>query len=307
MSDQMGFIGLGAMGLGMCRNLLAAGISVVGYDVDPLAVDTLAAAGGIAADSPAAVAREASLIAVCVLNSGQAEQVLFGTDGAAAALPTDAVVVMHTTMAPKQVKALAARLAAGNRTLVDAPVTGGKASAEAGTQTIIAAGPAIALARCRPAFEAMSARIYCVGDTAGSAASVKMINQLLVGVHMVATGEAIALAAKAGADPKTVYDVVTHGGGNSTAFQSRGQFMIAGDFEPRGALDLFVKDLGIVADTAAALEFPLPLGKAALAQFRAASDAGYGRQDAAAVVKLYERDGNVTVGASSTEQNTDDV
>ena len=297
MTEQIGFIGLGAMGLGMCRNLMAAGFQVVGYDINLDALAALEAAGGVVADTPAAAAAHCELLAVCVFDAGQAEQVLFGDGGAASTLPPGVVVAMHTTMAPQQVKGLAERLAAGGHTLVDAPITGGKAGADDGTLTIIAGGPAAALDQCNPAFEAMGKKIYRVGDTAGSAAGVKMINQLLVGVHMVATGEAMALAVKAGADPQTVYDVITHGGGNSNAFKSRAAFMIANDFTPRGALEIFVKDLGIVEATAGALEFPVPLASAALTQFRAAVEAGYGRDDAAAIVKVYEQAADVKVAA----------
>ncbi len=295
MNEQIGFIGLGAMGYGMCRNLMAAGFRVVGYDVNAEALAALEAAGGEVADTPAAAAADCAMLAICVFDAGQAEQILFGADGAAAALAAGTVVAMHTTMAPQQVKALAERLAAMDHTLVDAPITGGKVGADEGTLTIIAGGPAAALDQCNRAFEAMGKKIYRVGDTAGSAASVKMINQLLVGVHMVATGEAMALAAKAGADPQTVYDVITHGGGNSNAFKSRAAFMIADDFAPRGALEIFVKDLGIVEAAANALDFPVPLANAALTQFRAAVDAGYGREDVAAIVKVYEQAGDVKV------------
>ena len=286
---NIGFIGLGAMGDGMTKNLLKAGFTVNGYDVNPDAVARLAAAGGVAAADPATCAADADMLIVCVFSAEQANAVLFGDGGAASTLKPGTTVVMSTTMAPDACREMAARLEATGHLFIDAPVTGGKRGADAGTLTVIAAGSDAAMAAADGPFKAMGDRVYLVGDSAGAASSVKMINQLLVGTHVAVAAEAIALAARAGADPAVVYDVITHGAGNSVAFESRIPNILAGDYSPRGVVDIFIKDLGIVTEAGKALRFPLPIASAALQQFLAASAAGHGGEDDGAVVKVYEQ------------------
>jgi len=211
--------------------------------------------------------------------------------------------VMSTTMPPEQTRAIAARLAESGLLYVDAPITGGKEGADEGTLTVIASGSDAAMAAVDGAFRAMGNRVYRVGDAPGAASSVKMINQLLVGVHVVAAAEGIALAARAGADPKMVYEVITHGAGNSNAFQNRIPHILAGDFSPRGLLEIFIKDLGIVSDASRALRFPVPMASAALQQFLAAAAAGYSRSDGGAVVKVYEQLAGIDVAASAGKED----
>jgi len=300
--EKIGFIGLGSMGVGMSKNLLDAGYAVCGYDVDSSSMAKLVELGGSAATGPALVAADVSLLIVCVFSADQAEAVLYGEDGAAEVLPKGGTVVMCTTMAPEQSREMAAKLEATGHLFIDAPVTGGKRGADGGTLTVIASGSDAAMAAADGAFKAMGGRIYRVGDAPGAGSTVKMINQLLVGVHVVAAAEAMALATRAGADPQTVYDVITHGGGNSVAFESRVPYMMTEDYAPRGVVDIFTKDLGIVADAARALQFPLPLASAALQQFLAASAVGFGRSDDASVVNVYEQIAGVKVAAAAAKK-----
>jgi putative dehydrogenase len=297
-AGNIGFIGLGAMGVGMSKKLLEAGFVVCGYDINSESMAMVVEAGGSAAANPALAAADAALLIVCVFSADQAEEVLYGEDGAVPALAKGATVVMCTTMAPEHARALAARLSETGHLYVDAPVTGGKRGADNGTLTVIASGSDDAMAAADGAFKAMGGRIYRVGDAPGAGSSVKMINQLLVGVHVAAAAEAVALAARAGADPKIVYDVITHGGGNSEAFETRVPNILASDYAPRGVVDIFTKDLGIVADAARALQFPLPLASAALQQFLAAAASGYGREDDCAVVKVYEQLAGIDVAGA---------
>lgn len=285
----VGFIGLGAMGDGMSKNLLKAGYAVRGCDLDGARVARLVAAGGTAAASPAEAAADAELLFVVVFTAAEAEAVLFGEDGAVAALAPGATVVMHTTVSPETAAAIEARLAAAGHRYLDAPVTGGKAGADAGTLTVIAAGSEAAFAAAEGALGAMGQRVYKVGARAGMGSTVKMINQLLCGVHVAAAAEGIALAARAGVDPRLVYEVITHGAGNSLVFETRVPNILARDFDPRGQVGIFTKDLGIVLDAARHLNFPLPLAAAAHQQFLAAAAAGYEHADDSAVVKVYEQ------------------
>jgi 3-hydroxyisobutyrate dehydrogenase len=287
-APQVGFIGLGAMGDGQAKNLIKAGFTVRAFDIDPAAVESVVTAGGLRAASPAEAAREADLLFVLVFTAAQAEAVLFGPEGAVTTLPSGATVVLHTTGRPQDAAAFEARLAESGLLMLDAPVTGGKVGADSGTLTIIASGPERAFAAAEAAFQAMSNTIYRVGDKAGAASKIKMVSQLLVGAHAVAMAEALALAKRAGADLKVVYDVVTHGFGNSAVFERMGPFVLDGDFAPRGVTDIMIKDLGIVLETAKAYDLDLPLSTLALQQYLAAGERGMSRADLTSVIKLYE-------------------
>jgi 3-hydroxyisobutyrate dehydrogenase len=299
--QRIGFIGLGAMGQGQAQNLVRAGFRVRGYDIDDAAVARLVDTGGEAAASPAEAAADAELLIVLVFYALQAEEVLFGADGAVESLPNGATVVLHTTGTPEDAAGIAARLAESGHLMLDAPVTGGKAGADTGTLTIIAAGPEAAFAAAGPAFEAMSSKLYRVGDQAGAASAVKMINQLLVGIHGVAMAEAMTLAARAGADPKVVYDVVTHGSGNSVIFERQAPLVLARDFQARGATEIMTKDLGAVLAAAGQLRVPLPLTAAALQQYLASAAQGNLRADTASVIKVYEALAQVDVAAAAED------
>jgi putative dehydrogenase len=304
--SRIGFIGLGSMGAGMTRQLLAAGFVVVAYDVEPGAVEQAERDGASGAATPSEAAQGAELLSVCVFNAAQARDALFGENGAVSNLSEGASVLMHTTLAPNEAVELEARLALTGHFLVDAPVTGGKVGADTGALTIIASGCDAAFDAAGPAFEAMGKRTYRIGSTVGAASTVKMVNQLLVGVHTVAAAEAITLAVKAGADPKQVYEVITHGGGNSVSFKTRVPFILEEDYSPRGAVEIFTKDLGIVADAANALGVEIPLTQAALAQYDAAVAAGHARLDDAAVVKVYESRSGVNIAAAARASSHDD-
>src|ERR1700761_4733145 len=151
----------------------------------------------------------------------------------------------------------------------------------------MAPGPPKALARARPALGAMAAKVYELGDEAGQGSAFKMINQLLAGVHIAAACEAMTLAAKQGLDLARVYEVITASAGNSWMFENRVPHILDGDYAPRSAIDIFVKDLGIVQDMARAERFPAPLAAAALQMYLAASGAGMGQDDDASLARVY--------------------
>ena len=170
---------------------------------------------------------------------------------------------------------------------LDAPISGGAARAAAGSLTVMASGSAQAFARARPALDAMAATVHELGDAAGVGASFKMINQLLAGIHIAAASEAIALASKLGLDLGKVYEVITASAGNSWMFENRIPHVLAGDYAPRSAVEIFVKDLGIVQDMARSERYPAPLGAAALQMYLAASGLGMGREDDASLARVY--------------------
>jgi L-threonate 2-dehydrogenase len=286
-SPRAAVIGLGSMGSGMAGSLLRAGFAVSACDVNPDAVARFAEAGGRAAANPAEAARDADVVVSVVVNAAQTEAVLFGEEGAAAAMPEGAVFVSSATMDPAVARALASRLEATGRHYLDAPMSGGAARAADGGLTFLASGSAVAFAKARPALDAMAGTLYELGDAAGQGAAFKMINQLLAGVHIAAASEAMAFAAKQGLDLRRVYEVITKSAGNSWMFENRVPHILDADYSPKSAVDIFVKDLGIVQDMARAEKYPVPVAAAALQMFLMASGAGMGRDDDASVARLY--------------------
>ncbi|TCN29360.1 L-threonate dehydrogenase [Sinorhizobium americanum] len=280
-------IGLGSMGFGMAQSMKRAGIEVVGYDITSAAVERFAAEGGRSANTLRAAVADADIVVSVVVNAGQTEAVLFGADGIAAAMKPGTVFVSSATMDPAIARRLSEQLEALGLHYLDAPISGGAARAAKGELTIMASGSPQAFAAARPALDAMAAKVYELGDAAGTGAAFKMINQLLAGVHIAAACEAITFAAKQGLDLDRVYEVITASAGNSWMFENRVPHVLAGDYTPLSAIEIFVKDLGIVQDMARAERYPVPLVAAALQMYLAASGAGMGRDDDSSLARLY--------------------
>jgi 3-hydroxyisobutyrate dehydrogenase len=179
------------------------------------------------------------------------------------------------------------RLQALGLLYLDAPISGGAAKAAAGQMTMMTAGTPAAYARCSGVLDALAAQVYKLGDRAGAGSKVKIINQLLAGVHIAAAAEAMALGLREGVDAAALYEVITHSAGNSWMFENRMAHVLAADYTPLSAVDIFVKDLGLVLDTARATKFPLPLASTAHQMFMQASSAGFGREDDSAVIKIF--------------------
>ena len=287
MNQKIGIIGLGAMGKGMATSLRRAGYQVHVCDVRPEAAQAFAAEGGVACANPAEVAAQCEVVVSVVVNAVQTEAVLFGDGGAAAALRRGSVFVMCSTVDPNWSIALESRLAEQGILYLDAPISGGAAKAAAGQMTMMTAGSADAYAKVGLALDAMAAKVYRLGDKAGAGSKVKIINQLLAGVHIAAAAEAMALGIREGVDAKDIYEVITHSAGNSWMFENRMAHVLAGDYTPLSAVDIFVKDLGLVLDTARASKFPLPLSATAHQMFMQASTSGHGLEDDSAVIKNF--------------------
>ena len=284
---RVAVIGLGSMGYGMALSLKKAGFAVVGCDVAAESVARFVQDGGEGASTPAAAAQNADIVVSVVVNGAQTAAILFGPDGVAETLPKGAVFVSSATMDPDVARRLSGELEATGRLYLDAPISGGAQRAAQGELTILASGSDAAFARARPALDAMSAKLYELGDAAGQGAAFKMINQLLAGVHIAAASEAIAFAAKQGLDIRKVYEVITASAGNSWMFENRMPHVLDGDYTPRSAVDIFVKDLGIIQDMARTAKFPVPVSAAALQMFLMTSAAGMGRDDDASVARMY--------------------
>jgi 3-hydroxyisobutyrate dehydrogenase len=285
--QSVGVIGLGAMGGGMARSLLRAGYEVHACDARPEIAAAFAREGGQVHDTAAAVAAHCDVVISVVVNAAQTEAVLFGEQGCARAMSRGSVFVMCSTVDPNWSVALEARLADMGLLYVDAPISGGAAKAASGEITMMTAARPEAYAKCDAMFEAMAARVYKLGDSAGAGSKVKIINQLLAGVHIAAAAEAMALGLREGVDPQALYEVITHSAGNSWMFENRMAHVLAADYTPLSAVDIFVKDLGLVLDMARASKFPLPLSSTAHQMFMQASTAGHAAEDDSAVIKIF--------------------
>jgi len=283
----VGLIGLGAMGRGVARNLLRKGFEVHGCDLRREARESFAQDGGRALETPAQVGSDCDALIVLVVNAEQCEAVLFGPDGAAATLRPGCVVIASATMPPAFVARLGERLAALEVLMLDAPVTGGVTGAAQGLLTMLTAGPEAAYAACDDVLAAISSRVFRFGAAHGLGSKAKVINQLLVGVQIAAAAEAMALGLRQGVDPALLYEAIKSGAANSWAFSDRVPRMIQGDAPAQTALDIFVKDLGLVLDTARASTFPTPLASTAYQMFATAAAAGLGRADDSAVIRIF--------------------
>ena len=286
-AGQIGVVGLGAMGMGMAKSLRRAGYDVQVFDVRREVAEAFAAEGGVACSSPAAVAAACDVLISVVVNAAQTESLLFGEAGAAAAMKSGSVFVMCSTVDPDWSIALEKRLTEKGILYLDAPISGGAAKAAKGEITMMTSGHPDAYAKVGGALDAMAAKVYRLGPAAGNGSKVKIINQLLAGVHIAAAAEAMALGVRQGVDPASLYEVITHSAGNSWMFENRMAHVLAGDYTPLSAVDIFVKDLGLVLDTARASKFPLPLASTAHQMFLQAASAGFGREDDSAVIKIF--------------------
>lgn len=287
-AENICVIGLGSMGMGAAKSCLRAGLNTWGVDLNPATLETLRQAGARDAQSSAAAfADQLDAVLLLVVNAQQVNAILFGEEGLAAKLRPGTVVMVSSTLSALDAQQIEQRLAGYQLLMLDAPVSGGAAKAASGEMTVMASGSDAAFAQLQPVLDAVAAKVYRVGNEIGLGSTVKIIHQLLAGVHIAVGAEAMALAARAGIPLETMYEVVTNAAGNSWMFENRMRHVVDGDYSPKSAVDIFVKDLNLVADTAKSLHFPLPLASTALNMFTEASNAGYGREDDSAVIKIF--------------------
>jgi 3-hydroxyisobutyrate dehydrogenase-like beta-hydroxyacid dehydrogenase len=281
---KVAVIGLGTIGMGAALNLVQKGHQVVGCDVREAARAELPNAVAYADEVPP----DTEAVAVFVVNAAQTEDVLFGKHGCLPKLAKGVVVLCCATIAPEAARALDAKISGAGFLMLDAPTSGGKAGAQAGTMTIMASGSDAAFARAQPVLDAISTKVWRLGDRVGVGSTVKMVNQLLAGVHIATAAEALALGIRAGADPRTLFEVISSSAGSSWMWQNRVPHILDGDDTPLSAVNIFVKDLGIVLDQARALTFPLPMAAAAHQLFLAAAAHGDGAKDDAFVIRVWQ-------------------
>jgi L-threonate 2-dehydrogenase len=300
---KVGVIGLGTMGMGAALNLLRKGHEVTGCETREAGRDAFTAEGGRAVASPADLPADLDAVVVFVVNAAQTDAVLFGKTGCLAHLNKGAVILCCATIAPEAARSLETRIAEAGFLMLDTPVSGGKVGAHAGTMTVMGSGSDAAFAKAEPVLSAISTKVWRLGEQVGVGSTVKMVNQLLAGVHIATAAEAMALGIRAGADPQTLYDVISESAGSSWMFQNRVPHILAGDDTPLSAVNIFVKDLGIVLDQARALTFPLPMAAAAHQLFLAAAANGHGAKDDSFVIRVWEQLTGIALPSPAGDQD----
>ncbi|MEC8642845.1 MAG: L-threonate dehydrogenase [Pseudomonadota bacterium] len=285
---KVAVFGLGSMGYGMAQSLLRAGHSVYGFDVVPEAMARFAAEGGAAGDL-ADIAPDLDAVVVVVLNADQTQSVLFGDNGVVPMLCSGAVVVSCATVSPDFARGMATACESYQVRYLDAPISGGSVKAAAGQLSIMASGSRASFDAAAPILDATAETVFTMGDSPGAGSVMKVVNQLLAGVHIATMAEAITFGMQQGLAPERFLEVISKCAGTSWMLENRTPHIINGDYTPHSQFDIWLKDLGIVLDIAKANKFSAPITATALQQYVAASGMGLGREDDAAVAKLYAR------------------
>lgn len=277
-------IGLGSMGYGAAISCLREGLDSTGFDLNPTSVERFIAEGGKASTDWQDI-DTADAVLIFVVNAQQAESVLFESP-LLSKLNSGATVVNCVTLAPHIATDLAARVEQAGFGYVDAPVSGGAAKARDGRMSIMASGHPETMAKIKSVFDAISEHVFALGDEPGAGSQMKLINQLLAGVHIAAAAEAMNLAASYNMDLHQVIDVISKCAGSSWMFENRAPHIADGDYTPLSSVNIFVKDMGIVTGAAEQKGVQTPLSQTAFELYKEASDAGFGLEDDSAVVKI---------------------
>jgi 3-hydroxyisobutyrate dehydrogenase-like beta-hydroxyacid dehydrogenase len=301
MTASIGLFGLGSMGYGMAQSLLRAGHRTWGFDVVAERCESFIGEGG-AEGAVAEVAGSLDAVVLAVLNAAQTESVLFGDAGVVQHMQRGSVVVACATVPPDFARDMAQRCADAGVHYLDAPISGGSVKAAEGALSIMASGTANAFAAAQPVLDATAATVFNLGDKAGSGSAMKSVNQMLAGVHIAMMAEAMTFAMTQDINPEQFLDVISRCAGTSWMLENRAPHIIDGDYSPRSSVDIWPKDLGIVLDIANTADFDTPITAVALQQFVAASNAGLGGEDDAAVAKVYADRANLTLPSAAKGQ-----
>jgi 3-hydroxyisobutyrate dehydrogenase len=292
---RAGVVGIGAMGMGVAKRLLACRYAVSVRDIRREAEDEARAAGAAVCATPAEVAAASPVVVTLVVDARQTEEVVFGRGGIAEGMQPGGVLVMCSTVSPEFSGPLAERLAPRGILALDAPVSGGPARAHDGTMSMMIAGAPLAYENAQSVLEAISGRRFRVGTRTGDGSRMKLVNNLMAGINLAAACEGLVFGLKLGLDPQTILEVVGASSGASWAAGDRLPRVLAGDYATRAAVDILAKDLGLALETGAAVRAALPIGATARQAYIATSALGHGQEDDAAVAKYYARVAGVTL------------
>jgi 3-hydroxyisobutyrate dehydrogenase len=298
MSERVGFIGLGIMGGGMARNLLKNGFAVTVWNRSAEKVAPIVEAGATAGESPADVAAKSDIVITCVSDTPDVEAVILGENGVIHGLRAGGLVIDMSTISPKATREIAARLHERGIAMLDAPISGGSEGAARGTLSIMVGGDAAQFERALPVFQAMGKTITHVGGQ-GDGQMVKLVNQILVVVNMLAVGEALLFAQAGGLDLEKTLNAVAGGAAGSWMLSNRGSQAIRRDWRPGFTIDLQQKDLRLALEAAAELGIPVLATSMVSNLYRTLQARGLGSEGNHALVKALEALAGIEIGKSS--------
>lgn len=285
--QTVGYIGLGLMGKSIARNIMKAGFPLVVHNRSRAAADELAAEGAHIASSPAELAAQVDVIMTCLPDSPDVERVALGPGGIIAGVNPGAIYIDNSTVKPATARLVSEKLAEKGVLCLDAPVSGGDVGARNATLSIMVGGPAAALEQARPVLMAMGKTITHVGDT-GAGQIAKAANQIMVAAQMVAMGELMIFAKKAGADPQKVIEAIKGGAAQCWTLDIKPPRLFAGNRQPGFKAYMQSKDLGIALETARQAGIPLPMTSVNAQMFLAMLQMGMGELDNSAVIGVIE-------------------
>lgn len=294
MAFKFGVIGLGSMGFGIAQSVLRGGHQTYGYDVVPAQEQRFISEGGTDAPLKDVVTSLDGAMLV-VLNAAQTESVLFGENGIAEKMKKGAVIVSCATVPPQFAIDMDARCTALGLHYLDAPISGGAAKAAQGKLSIMASGTPEAFNAAKPLLDTTAETVFQLGDKAGPGSAMKATNQMLAGTHIAMMAEALTFGMTQGIEPSKFLEVISKCAGTSWMLENRAPHIVDGDYTAHSSVDIWPKDLGIVLDIAKSAKFGAPITAAALQQFLAASGSGLGKEDDAAVAKVYARNAGLTL------------
>ncbi|QVY61970.1 2-hydroxy-3-oxopropionate reductase [Cytobacillus gottheilii] len=294
MANKVGFIGLGIMGLPMVRNLLKNGNTVTVFDINKAAVDTLAAEGAQPASSGKEVAAASDVVITMLPKGEHVRQAVFGENGVMEGAREGAIIIDMSSVSPVESKEMADMAAKGGARFLDAPVSGGEPKAIDGTLSIMVGGDEEAFESVKNVLLAMGTDIVRVGDS-GCGTTAKLANQIIVNLNIAAVSEALILAAKAGIDLEKMYQAIRGGLAGSTVMDAKIPMILERNFKAGGRVDINMKDLTNVMNTAHELAVPLPLSSQLLEIFHSLKADGKEALDHSSIVQHYEKLANIEV------------
>lgn len=284
--NKVAVIGLGSMGYGIAQSILRAGLQVYGFDIQPAQMRRFQEEGGAPGDLDEIIG-QCDGVVVVVLNAEQTQSVLFGDSGVVPKLQPGAVVLACATVAPEFARDMEAQCQAHDVHYLDAPISGGSVKAAAGQLSVMAAGTAAAFGAARPILDATAETVFELGDAAGAGSAMKAVNQLLAGVHIAVMAEAMTFGMTQGIPPQQFVEVISKCAGTSWMLENRAPHVVDGDYTPHSQINIWPKDLGIVLDVAKSAGFSAPITAATMQQYMVAVGMGLGREDDAAIAKVY--------------------
>ncbi|TDF95573.1 2-hydroxy-3-oxopropionate reductase [Paenibacillus piri] len=294
MMKRIGFIGLGIMGKPMTLNLLKAGYPVTVYDINKNAVDSLAQSGATAAGSPKEVAERAEIIFTMVPNSSHVREVVLGKNGIVQGAKPGSIIVDMSSITPVASRDIASEAAKFGIDMLDAPVSGGEPKAIDGTLAIMVGGKQDVFDSVKEALACMGKDVTLVGDS-GCGTTAKLANQIIVNLNIAAMSEALVLAAKAGIDIQKMYEAIRGGLAGSTVLDAKVPLILERNFVAGGRIDINLKDIANVMETAHEIGVPLPLSSQLLEIFHALKVDGKETLDHGGIIQYYEKLAQVEV------------